>query len=149
MAIIVDVRQDKRKAGNKLWYGKAWHPQILDTRALATRIQENVSVKESDVFAVLIELANVLTFEMQNGSKCSLDRFGYFYPMLRSTGSVSKEDFSITTNIKDTKIRFTPYFTRDKKNAAPGKTSGLSSRALDNGFKYVLKDKVEKTEPQP
>jgi len=149
MAIIVDVRQDKRKSGNKLWYGKAWHPQILDTRALAARVQENVSVKESDVYAVLIELANVLTYEMQNGSKCQLDRFGYFYPQLRSTGAVTKEDYSITDNIKDTVIKFTPFYTRDKKNAAPGKTSGLSSRALDSGFKYVLKDKVEETEPEP
>ncbi len=148
MAIIVDVRQDKRKSGNKLWYGHAWHPQILDTRALAKRVEQNVSVKESDVFAVLIELANVLTYEMQNGTKCSLDRFGYFYPQLRSTGAVTKEDYSITSNIKDTVIKFTPYFTRDKKNAASGKTSGLSSRALDEGFSYVLKDKIVQ-EPEP
>ena len=148
MAIIVDVRQDKRKSGNKLWYGHAWHPQIMDTRALAARVQENVSVKESDVYAVLIELANVLTYEMQNGTKISLDRFGYFYPMLRSTGAVSKKDFSITSNIKDTVIKFTPFFTRDKKNAATGKTSGLSSRALDAGFHYILKDQIVE-EPEP
>ena len=36
-----------------------------------------------------------------------------------------------------------------KKNAAEGKTSGLSSRSLDEGFTYVIKNPVEKTEPEP
>ena len=108
-----------------------------------------MSVKESDVYAVLIELANVLTYEMQNGSKCSLDRFGYFYPQLRSSGALTEADFNIKDNVKDCVIKFTPFFTRDKKNAAEGKTSGLSSRALDEGFTYVIKNPVEKTEPEP
>ena len=147
MAVIVDVYQDKRKTGNNLWYGRVWHPQILDTRALAKRVEQNVSVKESDVFAVLIELANVLTYEMQNGSKCSLDRFGYFYPQLRSSGSLTEADYSIKDNVKDCKIKFTPFFTRDKKNAAEGKTSGLSSRALDQGCIHVIRNPREKAEP--
>ena len=87
MAVIVDVYQDKRKTGNNLWYGRAWHPGILDTRALSKRIEQNVSVKESDVYAVLIELANVMTYEIQNGNKCKLDRFGYFGVSLRSSRS--------------------------------------------------------------
>ena len=66
MAVIVDVYQDKRKQSNNLWYGRAWHPGVLDTRALAKRIEQNVSVKESDVYAVLIELANVMTYELAN-----------------------------------------------------------------------------------
>jgi len=78
MAVIVDVYQDKRKTSNNLWYGRAWHPGVLDTRALAKRIEKNVSVKESDVYAVLIELANVMTYEIQNGNKCKLDRFDNF-----------------------------------------------------------------------
>ena len=78
MAVIVDVYQDKRKTSNNLWYGRAWHPGVLDTRALAKRIEQNVSVKESDVYAVLIELANVMTYEIQNGNKCKLDRFDNF-----------------------------------------------------------------------
>ena len=80
MAVFIAVRQDKRKQSNNLWYGRAWHPGVLDTRQLSKRIEANVSVKESDVYAVLIELANVMTYEIQNGNKCKLDRFGYFYP---------------------------------------------------------------------
>ena len=147
MAIIVDVYQDMRKTSNNLWYGRAWHPGVLDTRALAQRIEKNVSVKESDVYAVLIELAQVMTYELQNGNKCHLDRFGYFGVSLRSTGAATEKDFSIKDNIKNAKCIFTPEYTKTT-NAVTGK-SQLSSRALGSkgDFDFVIKNPVTKTQP--
>ena len=147
MAIIVDVYQDMRKTSNNLWYGRAWHPGVLDTRALAQRIEKNVSVKESDVYAVLIELAQVMTYELQNGNKCHLDRFGYFGVSLRSTGAATEKDFSIKENIKNAKCIFTPEYTKTT-NAVTGK-SQLSSRALGSkgDFDFVIKNPVTKTQP--
>ena len=148
MAIIVDVYQDMRKTSNNLWYGRAWHPGILDTRALAKRIEQNVSVKESDVYAVLIELAQVMTYELQNSNKIHLDRFGYFSVGLRSTGAATQADFEVGENIKNAKCIFTPEYTRTK-DPVTGK-SQLQSRALgDRGsFSYVIKNPVKET-PQP
>jgi predicted histone-like DNA-binding protein len=147
MAIIVDVYQDMRKTSNNLWYGRAWHPGVLDTRALAKRIEQNVSVKESDVYAVLIELAQVTTYELQNGNKCHLDRFGYFGVSLRSTGAATEKDFSIKDNIKNAKCIFTPEYTKTT-NAVTGK-SQLSSRALGSkgDFDFVIKNPVKETQP--
>ena len=147
MAIIVDVYQDMRKTSNNLWYGRAWHPGVLDTRALAQRIEKNVSVKESDVYAVLIELAQVMTYELQNGNKCHLDRFGYFGVSLRSTGAATEKDFSIKENIKNAKCIFTPEYTKTT-NAVTGK-SQLSSRALGSkgDFDFVIKNPVKETQP--
>ena len=147
MAVIVDVYQDKRKTGNNLWYGRAWHPSILDTRALAKRIEQNVSVKESDVYAVLIELAEVMSYELQNSNKIHLDRFGYFGVSLRSAGALTQKDWTIQDNIKNAKCIFTPEYTRTK-NQVTGK-SQLASRALgDRGsFQYVIKNPVEETQP--
>ena len=148
MAVIVDVYQDKRKTGNNLWYGRAWHPGVLDTRALAKRIEQNVSVKESDVYAVLIELANVMTYEIQNGNKCKLDRFGYFGVSLRTTGALTEKDFSIKEHIKNAKCIFTPEYTKTT-NAVTGKAQ-LQSRALGTkgDFQFVIKNPV-KENPQP
>ena len=145
MAVIVDVYQDKRKQSNNLWYGRAWHPGVLDTRALAKRIEQNVSVKESDVYAVLIELANVMTYEIQNGNKCKLDRFGYFGVSLRSSGALTEKDFSIKEHIKNAKCIFTPEYTRD----GAGEGSKLQSRALGSkgDFQFVIKNPVTKTQP--
>ena len=148
MSVLINIYQDKRKTSHNLWYGRAWHPQILDTRALAKRIQANVSVKESDVYAVLIELAQVMTYELQNGNKCHLDRFGYFGVSLRSTGAATEKDFSIKDNIKNAKCIFTPEYTKTT-NAVTGK-SQLSSRALGSkgDFDFVIKNPV-KENPQP
>ena len=143
MAVLININQDKRRNSNHLWYGRAWHPQIIDTRGLAQRIQANVSVKESDVYAVLIELAEVLGYEIGNGNKCLLDRFGYFYASVRSTGALTKKDWTITDNIKDCKVRFQQSYTRSPENAAQGKSSGLSSRALSDGFKFKVVDLAE------
>lgn len=149
MAVIVDVYQDKRKTSNNLWYGRAWHPGILDTRALAKRIEQNVSVKESDVYAVLIELAEVMTYEISNGNKCHLDRFGYFGVSLRSTGAGTEADFSIKENIKNAKVIFTPEYTRST-NVRTGK-SQLASRAFGTkgDFQFVIKNPVAKVAPKP
>ena len=147
MPIIVDVYQDMRKTSNNLWYGRCWHPGVLDTRALAQRIEKNVSGKESDVYAVLIELAEVMTYELQNSNKIHLDRFGYFSVGLTSSGAATEADFAVDENIKNARCIFTPEYTRTKDTL--GK-SHLSSRALgDRGsFNYVIKNPVPKN-PQP
>ena len=148
MAVFVVIRQDKRKTSNNLWYGRTFNPNIIDTHGLAQRIQQNVSVKESDVYAVLIELAEVMTYELSNSNKIHLDRFGYFYPSVRSTGAATKKDWTIAENLKDCKVKFSPEYTKSAENAAPGKASGLSSRALSNGFQYRVLDIAEPvTEP--
>ena len=140
MPVIVDLYQDNRKNGTNLWYGRSWHPGILDTRALAQRIERNVSVKESDVYAVLIELAAVMSYELQNSNKIHLDRFGYFSIALRSSGAMSKDKWSVDENIKNAKCIFTPEYTR-ATNATTGRAQ-LATRALGDmsTFSFVLKN---------
>ncbi len=150
MSVFIAVRQDKRKNSNKLWYGRSFCPNIIDTHQLAKRIEANVSVKESDVYAVLIEMASVMAFEIANSNKIYIERLGYFYPSIRSTGAVTKEDWAIADNIKSGRVRFTPEYTRSAENASAGKASGLSSRAISGtGFEYKVIDLAEKVDPQP
>lgn len=144
MSVFIAVRQDKRRNSNHLWYGRTYNPNIIDTHALAKRIEANVSVKESDVYAVLIEMADVMAYEIANSNKIHIERLGYFFPSVRSTGSLTKKDWSIADNIKSGRVRFTPEFTRSAENAAPGKASGLSSRAISGtGFDYRVVDLAE------
>ena len=144
MSVFVAVRQDKRKNSNKLWYGRSYCPNIIDTHELAKRIEANVSVKESDVYAVLIEMADVMAYEIAHSSKIHLERLGYFYPAVRSSGALTKEEWTVADNIKSGRVRFTPEYTRSVENAAVGKASGLSSRAISGtGFDYKIVDLAE------
>ena len=144
MAVFIAVRQDKRKNSNKLFYGRTYCPNIIDTHELAKRIQANVSVKESDVYAVLIELAEVMSYEVANSNKIHLERLGYFYPAVRTSGALTKEEWTITDNVKSGRVRFTPEYTRSAENASSGKASGLSSRSISGtGFNYKIVDLAE------
>jgi predicted histone-like DNA-binding protein len=150
MSVFVAVRQDKRKTANNLWYGRTYCPNIIDTHELAKRIEANVSVKESDVYAVLIEMAEVMAYEIANSSKIHLERLGYFYPAVSTSGALTKDEWSIAEHIKSGRVRFTPEYTRSVENAATGKSSGLSSRAISGtGFDYKIIDLAEKVKPKP
>jgi hypothetical protein len=83
-----------------------------------------------------------MTYEIQNGNKCKLDRFGYFGVSLRSSGALTEADFSIKEHIKNAKCIFTPEYTRD----GAGEGSKLQSRALGakGDFQFVIKNPVPK-----
>lgn len=118
MAIFIKTYQDKRANGTNLIYGRAKHPQVCDTEKLADRIQRNCSMKKSDVLAVLAELVEVMTDELQNSNVVLLNNFGYFRINVKSTGAMSKKDFSISENIRDFRIRFQPSMRRSKGNTS-------------------------------
>lgn len=129
MAVLVRHFKDLRRDSNNLWYYRAVHPQTIDLRALAKRIQANVSVKESDVYAVLIELVEVMRYELSNGNKLLLDRLGYFYPSVKSVGSIEEEDLDMAQNIQGGRVKFLEQRTVDA-------ATGMQSRSLCDSWSY-------------
>lgn len=128
MAILVNVYQDKRKSGNNLWYGRALHPATIDTKALSERIEQNVSVKAADVYAVLIELANVMSYELSNGNKVQLDNFGYFAYGVRSRGALTSKEWNVIDHVKGFGINFQLFNTRNSEGKVTSKS--LNGNAL-------------------
>ncbi|MCR5129891.1 MAG: hypothetical protein K6C10_00315 [Prevotella sp.] len=62
MAVKYKLYQDNRTTSTHkgMWYARALVSGIKDTKTLADQIQQNVSVKKSDVLAVLDELVVVM-----------------------------------------------------------------------------------------
>ena len=149
MGIKLNVVQDKRKQSNNLWYGKALMMQTLDTHWLAQRIEQSVSVKESDVYAVLIELANVMNYELSQSNKISLDRFGYFYIGAKTTGALTKDDFSVAENVKGFRINFVPFNKRDTTGKVISKSFawGLTAEKYAVEGQIIVPKKKEEPEP--
>ena len=56
----------------------------IDTDKVAEIIQRNASVKRSDVKAVLAELAEVITDQLEAGFAVKLDGIGSFSPRMRA-----------------------------------------------------------------
>ena len=107
------IYQDKKKGGTGKYYGRAVQSTTIDTEALAERIQANCTLKKSDVQACLVELAEVLKEELQNGNRVKLDNFGIFWISIKSTGADTAEEYSSTENVTGFRVRFLPQGSKD------------------------------------
>ena len=110
MAVKYKLYQDNRKESkNKgMWYARAIVSGMLDTKKIAQMIQTNVSVKKSDVLAVLDELVEVMTIWLGEGYRVKLDGFGSFKIALNSKAADSREEFSVRKNITGLRMVFNP-----------------------------------------
>lgn len=127
MAVLFSIYRDNRKEGTHRYYGRAVHLNTIGTDQLADRIQANCSMKKSDVLAVINELVEVMTIELQNSNIVRLDGFGAFKINLKTYGADTKDEFKSDTNIKSARVNFLPKGM---------KTNGVMTRAFVNGVKY-------------
>ena len=71
-------------------------------------MQDNCTVKHSDIVAVLSELSEVMKQELQRGNRVRIDGLGIFKVNIRSKGAKTAKEFSAAENILGTRINFRP-----------------------------------------
>ena len=131
MAVNFKIYQSNRKGGtNGKFYARAAHRETINTKDLAEVMQNNSTVKRSDIVAVLTELSEVLRQELQRSNKVHIDGIGTFKIALRSTGAVEASEFSVSKNVTGSKVNFSPAYTVDS-------ATGARSRSLLSGMKVT------------
>lgn len=135
MAVVYYVRQDKRRNGTLLWYGKAYPVATANLDYLAERIQAACSMKKSDVIAYLTELIDTIGRKIKSGYKVQLGDLGYFSLGMRTKGAIAKDKFNIRENVVGLTVRF-----ETKNNVVNGVTTravfnNVSFKKIDNPFK--------------
>lgn len=120
MALLYKLVRDNRKDSNNLWYGKAVQINSIDMEGIAEIIQRNCTVKKSDVLAVLTELVETMTDQLQNSVTVKLDGFGTFKIGLKTVGAVKAEDFSVSRNVRGLRVNF---LSEGKKDIYTGKVT--------------------------
>ena len=133
MAILTKVYRGNREKSQSVYYGRAVILNTLGTKELAEIIQANCTVKKSDVVAVLTELVEVMTTQLQNSNAVRLDGFGTFKVGLKTHGAASKKEFSCAENIDGFRCNFIP---EGKKDMASKKMK----RVFLDGCKAKLHD---------
>ena len=110
MAVFYKIYQDTNEQSKTqgLWLAKARMTDNTDLKTIASIIEKNVSVKESDVYAVLIELVNVIQQELQNSHAVVIDRLGTFRAGLKISPAASAAAFKANTNVKSVHVNFCP-----------------------------------------
>ena len=83
--------------------------QLADRlKSLTEIMQENCTVKKSDVRAVLTELVSTMKTSLQNGMRVKLDGFGSFKIGMSTKAADSAKEFSVGKNIKGLRVIFQP-----------------------------------------
>ena len=89
-------------------YARASHKETVGIKELAAVMQDNCTVKHSDIVAVLSELSEVMKQELQRGNRVRIDGLGIFKVNIRSKGAKTAQEFSAAENILGTRINFRP-----------------------------------------
>lgn len=140
MSVFYRLHQDQstgtKRSGK--WYARAVPMAVVDTRKLAEIVQRNCTVKLSDVLAVIAELVETMRDQLQDSKRVKLDGFGSFKIGINCKGARSAKAFTVTDNIKDVHIVFTPE--RSTDSAGNHSKTFLESVAVQE----LPENKVEK-----
>ena len=109
MAIQYRLYQEKREVKYKgKWYARAVSVGTVDLDKLAEVIQENVSVKKSDVYGVLIELVNVMKSYLQESYAVNVNGLGIFRVGLATLPAETAAAFNTSQHVRGMRINFLP-----------------------------------------
>ena len=109
MAVYYRLYQSKREGANKdKWFARAVTTGVVSTNELAEVIQRNCTVKRSDVLAVLSELVEVMSDQLQNSKRVKLDNFGSFKLGISTKCADTAADFTARKNVSGAHILFMP-----------------------------------------
>ena len=110
MAVRYKLYQNAIKTSKnyKKWYARATVNDVITTEQIAYKIQQNCSVKKSDVKAVLDEMVEVMTEALQDGKRVKIGGIGSFKIALSSKPSDNREDFNARQCIYGLRVAFNP-----------------------------------------
>ena len=106
MGLFYRIRRDNRIDSDHLYYGVAVQTGMVNTNQLADIIQRNCSMKKSDVMAVLTELVEVMTDQLQSSKTVKLDGLGSFKLGIRSYGADTEEKYSVAKHVAGLRVKF-------------------------------------------
>ena len=110
MAVIYKIykNNNKKNAGFGKFYARAMHSGTTNLDDIAAIIERNCSMKKSDVKAVLTELVEVMTAQIQDSKRVKLDGLGTFKIGISTKGAESAAAFNPAKHIKNMRVIFMP-----------------------------------------
>lgn len=115
MPIFYKLSQDKRLTSTTKgkWFGRSVVTNMIDTNGLAEIMQRNCTVKKSDILAVLAELVETMTDQLQQSARVKLNGFGSFKIGIKGIGSNTVKEYSVAKNVKGLRVNFLPESSTD------------------------------------
>lgn len=146
MTVFVKKYQNTNEKMTKMyrkWYGKTVIVDKVEIEQLANEIQDNCTVKRSDILAVLSELGPAIKKELQRSMKVYIPYLGSFKMVVHSTGTDTPEDYDVKTNIVSIRPRFIPETKLDNKHRVAELVKGVRISELPKNMSYLAEDGEE------
>lgn len=141
MTVFIKKYQNKNEKMEKQyrkWYGRTVIIDNVQIEQLADEIQDNCTVKRSDILAVLSELGPAIKKELQRSMKVSLPYLGSFKLAVHSTGVDDAEEFDVQRHIKSLFVKFIPELKVENKHRLSDLVKGARMAELPKNI--VKKD---------
>ena len=129
MPVLYRLSKDNRaKSATKgQFFARAVQVGTIDIEALAKIMQANCTIKAADIKAVLTELVETMTAQLQNAMRVKLDGLGAFKIGLKTKAADTAKDFTVGKNVVGMRINFPPEAKTD--------SAGNRQQALLGGAK--------------
>ena len=148
MAVIYKIykNNNKKNAGFGKYYARAIHNGTANLDDISAIIERNCSMKKSDVNAVLTELVEVMTMQIQDSKRVKLDGFGTFKIGISTKGAETAKGFNPLKHVKNMRVIFMPESHKDGDSRKLIKPM-LSGAVVQESTQYTI-EKKKKTQPQ-
>ena len=150
MSVRYKLYQDNRSesATRGKWYARAvYNSKPKTLKQLALKIQENVSVKKSDVMAVLDELVGVLKEWLQDSNRVKIEGLGSFKIGLKTKPANTAKDFSVAKHVVGARVNFLPEVEADVTTGRRVKSLLMGLEVEETNKNDVNTDEVAQGEP--
>lgn len=144
MSLYYRLQKDNRLTSSTKgqYFAHAVAIGVVGTKELADIMQENCTVKRSDIMAVLNELVPTMERELKNSKRVKLDGFGSFKLGLRGVGSALVDDFTVLKNIKGVRVNFTPESETDSATGVRTKRFVSNTEITELPKNQIVGEKV-------
>lgn len=126
----------KNKAGKKLFHPRVVLTGNVSTEQIAKEIAAYSSLSTGDVKNTIDNLVTVMTQHLHGSESVTLDGFGSFRIVMKSTGKGAEKEEDVSASQSNLQIRFTPASTRNTDRS-------VATRSLVTGVKCVRLDLVK------
>lgn len=150
MSVRYKLYQDNRSESTTRgkWYARAvYNSKPKTLKQLALKIQENVSVKKSDVKAVLDELVGVLKEWLQDSNRVKIEGLGSFKIGLKTKPADSAKEFSVAKHVVGARVNFLPEVEVDVTTGRRVKSLLMGLEVEETNKNDVNTDEVAQEEP--
>lgn len=90
------------------WYGRVVITETVGIEAIASKMQDNCTVKRADILAVLSELGPTMTDLLKDSKRVKIPYLGAFKLGLSTKGEDNPEKFNVRNNVTGVHVLFQP-----------------------------------------